>query len=37
MPAFTHPQFTRRTAIQAGAVGLLELGVGDGVGVEPPP
>jgi hypothetical protein len=29
MPAFTHPTFTRRTAIQAGAVGLLGLGVGE--------
>src|SRR5437879_13757763 len=28
-PAFTHPRFTRRTAIQAGAVGLLGLGMGE--------
>jgi hypothetical protein len=29
MPAFSHPQFTRRTALQAGAVGLLGLGLGE--------
>ena len=29
MPAFSHPQFSRRTALQAGAVGLLGLGTGD--------
>jgi uncharacterized protein (DUF1501 family) len=29
MPAFTHPTLTRRTAIQAGAVGLLGLGLGE--------
>src|SRR5882724_4689342 len=29
MPAFSHPTFTRRDAIQAGAVGLLGLGLGD--------
>ncbi len=29
MPALSHPQFTRRTAIQAGAVGLLGLGLGE--------
>src|SRR5690349_309762 len=27
--AFQHPSFTRRTAIQAGAVGLLGLGLGE--------
>lgn len=27
--AFTHPTFTRRTALQAGAVGLLGLGLGE--------
>src|SRR2546423_1089314 len=26
---FEHPRFTRRTAIQAGAIGLLGLGVGE--------
>src|SRR5262245_56904344 len=29
MPAFTHPRVTRRDAIQAGAVGLLGLGIGE--------
>ena len=29
MPGFAHPKFTRRDAIQAGAVGLLGLGLGD--------
>ena len=29
MPAFEHPTFTRRTALQAGAVGLLGLGLGE--------
>jgi len=29
MPAFTHPQFTRRTAIRAGVVGLLGLGLSE--------
>src|SRR5947207_15991744 len=29
MPAFSHPQFSRRTALQAGAVGLLGLGIGE--------
>src|SRR3954469_11714927 len=29
MPPFTHPALTRRTAIQAGAVGLLGLGLGE--------
>src|SRR5687768_4100893 len=28
MPTFSHPTFTRRDAIQAGAVGLLGLGIG---------
>ena len=28
-PAFSHPTFTRRTALQAGAVGLLGLGMGE--------
>ncbi|VTS03925.1 hypothetical protein : Uncharacterized protein OS=Singulisphaera acidiphila (strain ATCC BAA-1392 / DSM 18658 / VKM B-2454 / MOB10) GN=Sinac_5990 PE=4 SV=1: DUF1501 [Gemmata massiliana] len=29
MPALSHPHFTRRDAIQAGAVGLLGLGLGE--------
>jgi hypothetical protein len=29
MPAFQHPTLTRRTALQAGAVGLLGLGLGE--------
>jgi hypothetical protein len=29
MPAFEHPTLTRRTALQAGAVGLLGLGLGE--------
>jgi hypothetical protein len=29
MPAFTHPTITRRDAIQAGAIGLLGLGMGE--------
>lgn len=28
-PTFSHPQFSRRTALQAGAVGLLNLGMGE--------
>jgi hypothetical protein len=28
-PAFTHPALSRRDAIQAGAVGLLGLGIGE--------
>jgi uncharacterized protein (DUF1501 family) len=29
MPTFTHPRITRRDAIQAGAVGLLGIGIGE--------
>ncbi|MBY0460438.1 MAG: DUF1501 domain-containing protein, partial [Gemmataceae bacterium] len=29
MPTFAHPPFTRRDAIQAGAVGLLGFGLGE--------
>src|SRR5262245_11915296 len=29
MPGFTHPRLTRRDAVQAGAVGLLGLGIGE--------
>src|SRR5262245_56342480 len=46
LPMFTHPTFTRRTALQAGAVGLLGLGIehlgplraiaSDSGGVSPP-